>query len=333
MDNLVSRVVPHWWEVTKARNRTREVVVTVLDPSTLYTLAPEPPELHSPVLVQALEGFVDAGGAGRLAREHLLATLDHEVVATFDVDQLHDYRARRPVMLFDEDHWESYDEPSLAVHHVRDEAGTSFLLLTGPEPDVQWERFVAAVVQIAERFDVRLTLGVDAIPMAVPHTRPTGLTAHGTRRDLVQGFEPWVHKVQVPASIGHLLEFRLGQAGRDAAGFAVHVPHYVAQMDYPAAAVEMLDALARAGDLTLPTASLATAAERTRTDIDGQVAQSSEVQSVVETLEQQYDSYVAARERGDVLATRTEDLPSGDELGAELERFLAEQTRGDKPDS
>ena len=311
----------------------REVVVTVLDPSTLYTLVSEPPDLDRPVLVQALEGFVDAGGAGRLAREHLLSTLEHEVVATFDVDQLHDYRARRPVMLFDEDHWESYDGPVLVVHAVRDEAGSRFLMLTGPEPDVQWERFVAAVQQIVERFDVRLTLGADAIPMAVPHTRPTGLTAHGTRRELVDGFDPWVHKVQVPASAGHLLEYRLGQAGRDAAGFAVHVPHYVAQMDYPAAAVELLDALARAGELSLPTAALATAAERTRADIDEQVSQSEEVQQVVQTLEQQYDAYVSARERGDVLATRSEDLPSGDELGAELERFLAEQTRGDKPDS
>jgi predicted ATP-grasp superfamily ATP-dependent carboligase len=306
----------------------------VLDPGSLYTLNPDVVDdrpaapdrgLDRPVLVQALGGFVDAGGAVRLAREHLLDTLESEVVATFDVDQLLDYRARRPVMLFVEDHWESYEEPRLELRAVRDGAGTSFLLLTGPEPDVQWERFVAAVTELVERFDVRLSVGLNAIPMAVPHTRPAGLTAHASRKDLVGDYEPWVATVQVPASAGHLLEFRLGRAGRDAMGFAVHVPHYVAQADYPAASVALLDAVARATGLVLPTGALEQAAATTRAAIDEQVRQSEEVTSVVHALEGQYDSFVGGRARS-LLADSPAELPTADELADELERFLAEQS-------
>ena len=303
----------------------------MLDPDDLYVLADRLPELEAPVLVAALGGFVDAGSAGELVRKHLLGTLDSRVVATFDVDQLHDYRARRPRMLFVSDHWESYEAPRLALHEVTDAAGTRFLLLEGPEPDVQWERFVAAALGLVERFGVRLTVLLGAIPMAVPHTRPLGLTAHATRPELVVEHEPWFQTVQVPGSAAHLLEFRLGERGRDAVGFAAHVPHYVSDSSYPAAAVTLLDAVARATGLALPTAGLEQAAAETREALDAQVVSSPEVAAVVGGLEQQYDVFVSARGRS-LLAGDESELPSGDELGAELERFLAEEAgRGDGP--
>ncbi|MEU7865049.1 PAC2 family protein, partial [Nonomuraea sp. NPDC049141] len=208
----------------------------MLDPHELYELTDDLPDLGQPVLIQTLTGFVDAGSATRLAREQLLTSLDARPIARFDVDQLFDYRSRRPVMTFVEDHWESYDAPALELHLLRDDDETPFLLLTGPEPDLQWERFVAAIAGISARLDVRLTVGLNSIPMAVPHTRPAGVTAHATRRELIAGYEPWLQRVQVPGSVGHLLEYRLGELGRDALGFAAHVPHYVAQTEYPAAA-------------------------------------------------------------------------------------------------
>mgnify|MGYP001788477494 CR=1 FL=1 len=179
-----------------------------LDPSELYELEPDRPELDGPVLVQALEGFIDAGGARKLASTHLLDSLESQIVARFDVDQLFDYRARRPVMVFAKDHWEFYDAPVLAIHLLRDQAGTPFLLLAGPEPDVQWERFVAAVQQVCAALGVRRSIGLNAIPMGLPHTRPVGVIAHGSPRSLVEAYEPWVETVQVPASAGHLLELR-----------------------------------------------------------------------------------------------------------------------------
>lgn len=301
----------------------------MLDPSELYELADELPELDQPVLVVAMSGFVDAAGATRIAAEHLTAEGDPLPVATFDADQLYDYRARRPAMLFVEDHWEGYEQPQIRVQALLDTAGTRFLLLDGPEPDVQWERFTRAVQQLCERFAVRASVGLNAIPMAVPHTRALGVTAHANRPELIADHRPWLQRVQVPGSAVHLLEYRLGQAGRDAMGFSVHVPHYLAQTDYPGAAQTLLDAVSRATGLALVGEPLRSAADTVRADVDGQVERSEEVASVVRALEEQYDAYVSGR-GSDLLADDAGPLPTADELGAELERFLAEQT--DRPD-
>jgi predicted ATP-grasp superfamily ATP-dependent carboligase len=303
-----------------------------LDPTDLYELDADLPELTKPVLVVALPGFVDAGAAGRLLGRQLMDRLPHRPIATFDADQLIDHRSHRPIMTFVEDHWESYTPHVLAVHLMRDEASEPFLFLTGPEPDYQWERFTTAMLGLIERFDIRLTVGINAIPMAVPHTRPTGLTAHATRPELIAGYEPWLATVQVPGSVGALMEFRLGEAGQEAMGFAVHVPHYLAQAEYPDAADVLLDAIARATGLVLPRAELRTAAEETRGKIDEQVGRSDEVAAIVRALEQQYDAYTAgSRGQASLLTVDRESLPTADELGAELERFLAEQTHNDEP--
>ncbi|MET8279570.1 PAC2 family protein [Micromonospora sp. NPDC005174] len=299
----------------------------MLDPHELYQLTDDLPELGQPVLIQALTGFVDAGNASRLAREQLLTSLDGRPIATFDVDQLFDYRSRRPVMTFNEDHWESFDAPELELHLLHDDDETPFLLLTGPEPDLQWERFTAAVAGLAARLDVRLTVGLNSIPMAVPHTRPTGVTAHATRPELISGYEPWLQRVQVPGSVGHLLEFRLGEQGRDALGFAAHVPHYVAQTEYPAAAEVLLSAVSRSTGLLLPGDGLRSAAEVVRVEIDRQVAQTEDAAALVQALEEQYDAFARGRGERSLLAPDAGPLPTADELGAELERFLAEQTR------
>ncbi|MEV4121275.1 PAC2 family protein [Micromonospora sp. NPDC049645] len=306
----------------------------MLDPHELYQLTDDLPDLGQPVLIQALTGFVDAGNASRLAREQLLTSLEGRPIATFDVDQLFDYRSRRPVMTFVEDHWESVDSPKLELHLLHDDDETPFLLLTGPEPDLQWERFVAAVAGLAARLDVRLTVGLNSIPMAVPHTRPTGVTAHATRPELIGGYEPWLQRVQVPGSVGHLLEFRLGEQGRDALGFAAHVPHYVAQTEYPAAAEVLLTSVSRSTGLLLPGDGLRSAAEVVRVEIDRQVAQTEDAAALVQALEEQYDAFARGRGEKSLLAPDAGPLPTADELGAELERFLAEQTRpGDTPGS
>jgi hypothetical protein len=304
----------------------------VRDPHELFELTGDLPDLGRPALVQVMGGFVDAGGAARLARDHLLTGAEPQVVARFDLDQLMDYRSRRPTMLFVEDHWESYDEQALSVRLLTDDTGTPYLLLSGPEPDLQWDRFIAAVTALIDRLGVRVTVGMTAIPMAVPHTRPTGVTAHATRPELVADYQPWLQKVQVPASAGNLLEFRLGQQGHDAIGFAAHVPHYLASNEYPAAAEALLTAVSRATGLSLPTDPLRKAAEGLRTTVDTQVAAATEVAAHVRGLEEQYDLLIQSRQ-GTSLLGHLSSLPTADELGAELERFLAEQTRPNDPPS
>lgn len=300
----------------------------------IYDLEVPAPRLTSsdgsgPVLIHALEGFSDAGHAIRLAADHLKESLDSELVASFAIDDLLDYRSRRPVMSFKTDHFTDYQEPQLGLYALRDVVGTPFLLLAGLEPDLQWERFITAVRLLAERLGVRRTIGLGTIPMAVPHTRPVSMTAHSNNRDLIADHQPWVGEVQVPASVSNLLEYRMAQHGHEAVGYTVHVPHYLAQTDYPAAAEALLNQVARSAGLQIPLGSLAEAAESVQTKIDEQVQDSPEVAQVVAALESQYDAFVTAQENRSLLA-RDEDLPSGDELGAEFERFLAQHTEESK---
>ena len=297
-------------------------------PERIYSLeAPAPhltsPDGSGPVLIHALEGFSDAGHAVRLAADHLKGALDSELVASFAIDDLLDYRSRRPVMTFKSDHFTRYEEPQLNLYALRDSLGTPFLLLAGMEPDLKWERFVTAVRLLAERLGVRRTIGLGTIPMAVPHTRPVTMTAHSTNRELIADHTPWVGEVQVPSSLSNLLEFRMSQHGHDAVGFTVHVPHYLSQTDYPAAAEALLDKVATSAALHFPLQSLTEAAAAVRLKIDEQVEGSPEVAQVVSALEHQYDAFVAAQENRSLLA-RDEELPSGEELGAEFERFLAQ---------
>lgn len=294
----------------------------MLDPTSLYTFTGDIPPMQDPVLVHSLSGFMDAGHAGSGVADHLLANFEHEVIARFDVDLLLDYRARRPELRFVEDHFEGYATPELALRVVRDATGVPFLLLTGPEPDVMWERFVAAVAGLVERLGVRLTVGVHGIPMAVPHTRPLGVTMHGTRKELVTVVNPWRGEIRVPSSVASLLEIRLGERGHDAMAVVAHVPHYLSEAEYPDASIALLRSVEAATGLELPAGNLTAAAEQTRTLIQQQVQQSEEVGRVVQALESQYDTFTSAEGRG--LLADSATMPSADEIGAEFERFLAD---------
>jgi predicted ATP-grasp superfamily ATP-dependent carboligase len=290
-----------------------------MDPRLLYTLREDvlaKLKEHRPVLIHQLDGFVDAGQAGRLFSSHLLEALEHEILAEFDHDQLHDYRSRRPAMIFDTNTWKSYADITLRLYRVVDEQGEVFLLLTGPEPDVQWERLTAAIIALIEDIDVRLSVSLHGIPMAVPHTRPVTLTAHATDPELVKGYRSWIDRVEVPASFSGLLEFRLGQRERKAMGFAAHVPHYLAQAAFPEATLTLTRSLNQATGLAVPLEALEQASASNLSDIATEMAGSTEVQELVATLEEQFDS---------LQAEGIDQVPSADEIGAEFERFLAER--------
>lgn len=304
-------------------NEPAHRVMSVMD-TELYRVEERPSGVGM-VLVHALTGFVDAGQAGHLAVAHLLANLEHRVVATFDIDQLLDYRSRRPMMIFDEDRWAGYEQPELVLYEVEDCAGTRFLLLTGPEPDLQWERFADAIRQLVDDFGISLTVGLGAVPMAVPHTRPVMVTAHATRRELISGYQRWFNSVQIPGHAGALVELRLGEVGHDAMGFVVHVPHYLARTEYPESARGLLEHLARSSSLDLPVAALLPAAQRALDEVNERLARSPQSMSIVANLEEQFDRIMSESQQRSLLPADAGPLPTGDEIAAELEQFLAEQ--------
>ncbi len=306
------------------------------EPSRFVHIVDEVPELdgrsEGPVLIHALDGFLDAGNAASLAAKHLLTDSPGRVVASFDIDDFYDYRARRPPMTFVENHYEGYDAPRLVVRLKHDSHGTPYLLLHGPEPDMRWEGFAAAVRTVVEHFDVQLTIAMGAVPMAVPHTRPVMLTNHATSPDLLTQENVWKGQIRIPSSAQSLLELRLGEWGHDALGFVAHIPHYVAQFDYPAAAASLLESVGEVADLEWELDALHRAGEDKLVEITAQIEDSDEVRDVVHGLEQQYDSFHRPDE-GDALPLAEEkNLPTGEELGAEFERFLAGLDRPDRPE-
>ncbi|WP_149179605.1 PAC2 family protein [Streptomyces sp. TRM49041] len=313
----------------------------MLDPQDLYAWEPKGLAVADMALAQEsaglimlyhFDGYIDAGETGEQIVESLLDSLPHQVVARFDHDRLVDYRARRPLLTFRRDRWTGYETPAIELRIVQDATGAPFLLLSGPEPDVEWERFAVAVRQIIERLGVRLSVNFHGIPMGVPHTRPVGLTPHGNRADLVPGHRSPFDEAQVPGSAAALTEFRLVEAGHDVLGIAAHVPHYVARSAYPDAALTAIEAITAATGLVLPSVAhhLRTAAQRTQTEIDRQIGEGDEeLVALVKGLEHQYDALAGAESRGSLVAEPA-DLPSADEIGREFERFLAER-EGDTP--
>ena len=279
-----------------------------------------------PVMVIALDGFLDAGNASALATGHLLENSSSRVVASFEVDEFYDYRARRPPLTFLEDHYTDYEAPRLVVRLLHDRNNTPYLLLTGPEPDMRWEGFADAVLKVIEHFEVRLSVTLGSVPMAVPHTRPVQLTNHATSKRLLISENVWAGEIRIPSSAQSLLEVRLGEWGHDATGFVAHIPHYLAQYGYPEAASAMLTQVGAVTGLAWDTAELDEAAVERRAEIATQVADSDEVRAVVAGLEQQYDAFHRGK-ADNLMAEGGEidpaDLPTGEEIGAQFEQFLA----------
>lgn len=294
-------------------------------PEELYELEPALADVNGAPMLVHLDGFIDAGAAGRLLTENLLENLEHQVVARFDTDRLLDYRSRRPLMTFESDHWADYQAPLLNLYLVGDRKAAPFLLLSGPEPDHEWELFAAAVGALADRLELGPAVSYLGIPAGTPHTRPLGVLAHATRPGLVAGDQRLPSQLQVPGSAASLIELRFGQAERDAIGFAVQVPHYLSQASYPGAALALQTSIGEATGLDLPEDAMREAVEHTDTLIARQVEESAEVAELVRGLEQQYDA--ARADTAQSLLADGEAMPTADEIAEQFEQFLADRQR------
>lgn len=296
----------------------------------MYELEYPAPEVNAgpqggPTLIVALQGYADAGHAVETSADHLLAALDSRPVASFNNDELIDYRSRRPAVTMDNHQITGMEHLELGMRVLRDNEGRSFLLLSGPEPDLRWEAFTEAVADLVEKFGVENTICLYAAPMAVPHTRPLVVSAHSNSPQLVNSMFTYDSRVVLPGSASMMLERALHKRGRDVAGFTAHVPHYLAASPYPAATHELLDAVARAAGLTFPLRAIESDMERVAHQLAEQVDDSHEIQQVVTHLERQYDEELANYRASNpkAMLPGEHEMPSGDEIGEEFERFLA----------
>lgn len=266
-------------------------------------------------------GHTDAGTLSEQVGDGLLEALPHRQLASFDVDTLFDYRSRRPQVTFSEGRFSDYQGPQLDLYEVRDSLGRPFLLLSGDEPDFRWGEVVDAVLELIERLDVKLVVMVDSLGLPVPHTRPIGVTAHGSRQDLIEGISTWSPSAQLEAGLSQVLEMRIAEAGHDVVGYTLHVPHYLAGGKYPQVAVSALEYAGAALELMLPTDELREAARMVETDISRQVSQNPEVQSLVHRLEENFDQHATPQQRS-LLVRDDEAVPDAEELGAAVEEYL-----------
>lgn len=296
-------------------------------PKKLISYQREPSTLARPslpTLVHAFQGFVDAGAGVRLAAAHLRETCHTELLATFDTDELIDYRARRPRMTFSSDHFTSVDHPKLALTRVVDESGRDFLLLDGPEPDYQWNRFLAAVDLIVDEFELTHAVGLTAIPWPSPHTRPIGITVHGNDPQLIAGRSAVLGDIDVPGHMGALLELHLGNRGLSSVGVTAQVPHYLVQFEYPRCAMALIEGLTDVTGLDLSSVGLEDQASRADGEVSSQLSGNDEFAAVVSALEVQYDQMLEARSALTKPSSAPQGVvPSGDEIAAQVEEFLA----------
>ena len=279
----------------------------------------ERPDIDSPVMVLALDGWIDAGLGAQHALDAIREQTDTIAVATFDADRLLDHRARRPTMELVDGVHRSLTWPEIRLDAAIDGDNNEFLLLSGAEPDHTWKAFSKAVVDLALDFGTRLIVGLGAYPAPVPHTRPTGLASTATSRELADrvGF---VHgSITVPAGVHAAIEDRAGEVGLPATGLWAQVPHYAAAMPYPAAADALLEGLEHLTDLRFDRDELANETREARERLDRLVADSDEHTELISQLEAQVDAQAAADSQA---------LPTGDELAEELQRFLREQGEG-----
>ena len=213
----------------------------------------------------------------------------------------------------------------LGIKVLRDNSGKTFLLLSGPEPDMRWEAFTTAVVKLVEKFNINDTIMLYAAPMPVPHTRPTVVTAHGTSSRLTEHMLSKDSTMMVPGSAALYLEKALADKQRTVAGYTVHVPHYLAASPYPQARFQLLDSVARAAHLNIPLGSIEADISRVENQLEEQVGGSDEIESVVQQLEQQYDSYMERyrKEHPQAIMPGEEAVPTGEEISEEFQAFLA----------
>jgi len=284
---------------------------------TLYSLT-KPKDLQSPVLIAALDGWIDAGSAATTAAERLAE--GGEVVVTFDPDALFDYRSRRPTLEIVDGRPAKLTWPELTIRRSRP-GDRDVLILTGAEPDDRWQQLAAEMVELTKQLEVSQLISLGAIPAAVPHTRTVPIlgteSQPGLLRADVQAGPSGI--LRVPAAAISVIDYEISRSGVPSVGYFAQIPHYVSG-PYPAAAVELLRAVARHLDVSVSADALAREAKVMIKRLDAAAAADETTQTYVTRLESMVDE---AR------------LPSGEDLISDIEKFLRERGqdlgRGGRP--
>lgn len=271
-------------------------------------------ELVESVLVVHLEGWIDAGASAATAMARAREAAGAAAIANFDTERLIDHRARRPKMRIVDGVNTGLEWPTIEFASGQDREGNDVLFLSGKEPDYNWRSFVAAVVGFAARHDITRMIGLGAYPAAVPHTRPVRLAVTANSRELAEDHHATT-SLDVPAGIESALELAFATLSVPAMGLWAQVPHYVSTVPYPPASLALIEGLAEAAGLRLDAGPLVERAMIARRRLDDLVSGEPSHQEMVTELER----------RADDVQIAVDQLPTSDELAAQVEQFLREQ--------
>jgi hypothetical protein len=283
----------------------------------------EDPQLHEPVLVVMLTGWIDAAGAAAAAMTNLTRACESSPLLSFDDDMYVDYRARRPTMELRDGLNTNLDWATIEMRSGRSPDGRDVLFLVGPEPDMAWRRFGRAVATLAVEFGVTQMVSLGAYPFAAPHTRPARLSVSSPSSEVLAAVSFLRSSVDVPAGMAGVLEHAMHAQKIPAIGIWAQVPHYVSAMEYPAASVALLDGLKDVTGIAVEALGLRKDVDEQRSRLDRMVAERPEHQTMLSQLEELFDlapDQEQADFDGEVL-----ELRSGDEIAAEIQEFFRDQ--------
>ena len=258
-------------------------------------------------MVASFDGWVDAAEAASTAVAHIATGAT--AVASFDPDEIFDYRSRRPVLDVMDGRLSDLRWPELTIRHTV-AGGRDLLIFSGAEPDLRWQELAADVAQLATLLDVGLWVSLGAVPGAVPHTMPVPVMSTESQEGLLHAGTPGPEGLlRVPSAALSALEMAVSGIGVPAIGFFAQVPPY-ASIGYAAASIALLERLGRHLEIELPLDALQDQEREQRARYDAAVSGDAMLRQTVEQLES-----VAG-------GVEQENLPSGDELAREIERFL-----------
>lgn len=278
-------------------------------------------ELDQPVMLLAMSGWVDAASVGTDTAERIAS--GGEVVAAFEPDALFDYRSSRPTLHFSDGDLTDIVWPRLEIIH-RSVDGIDLLIATGNEPDFRWQELTREFVDLTRRYNVSKFVTLGAVPAPVPHTRPVRVLCTTSDTELLRdGDEVMPEELVVPGAAVSVLRQGVSDAGLPAIGYWAQVPHYL-QGPFHNGVLGLIERVGGQVGVRFPIGELALEATSQLEQIDADLAERDDARQYVERLELMQD------ERPE-LVTPFQEVPSADEIGAEVEKFLRSTGDEDSP--
>lgn len=293
---------------------------------TLVHYEPGTEGLRVPVMLfNFFDAAVDAGGTAHLVGRALRG-LESEKIATVDVDSLIDFRAQRPLLVYENGHLMNMAPNEITIQLVTDVEGTPFVLVTGEEPDFRWDTLVKDLLTVVNDLGVERIYSVSSFSTPVPHTRPAALLVRTT--PALDNPNVLDAKLTFPASFTDYFEFAAGQHGIPMMNTAVRVPIYLVTHIYPQGAIAALDYISREAGLSIPLGDLEELAAAQRDELTALAEDKEEFAHMVASFEEDFDS--RDQPEGFVIAENSElSVPTSEEIGRAVERFLAGQADKD----